>query len=77
MTEPEFDPSRAFDPTFEWPAVVPPIEHELHRIEAAAHLVLWQCPHCTATLEPLTGPGGTLPRALGVTHEKDCPDWLP
>jgi hypothetical protein len=57
------------------PISAPPIEHELHRIESAAHLAMWQCPHCHAALEVLAR-DGSLPRALGVTHEKDCPDWL-
>jgi hypothetical protein len=59
---------------YRFPPIVKPIEHELHRIEAAAHLAMWQCPHCTTKLEAL-GQDGTLPKALGITHEEGCPDW--
>jgi len=62
------------DADYTFPPIMKPIEHELHRINAAAHLVLWQCQHCTATLEPLSRDGG-VPKALGITHEQGCPDW--
>lgn len=70
------DANLAFDPNFILPPVVKPLEHELHRIEAAAHLVLWHCPHCTAKVESLAA-DGELPRALGVDHDEGCPDWQP
>jgi hypothetical protein len=74
MTEqPKFDPSLAFDPNFKFPPIVRPIEMELRRIEAAA-LLLEPCPHCHATTEAVAGTG-SLPRALGITHEQGCPDY--
>jgi len=44
--------------------------------EAAAALAMWQCPHCVADLHVDAWRDG-LPLAVGVTHEKGCPDWLP
>jgi hypothetical protein len=66
----------AFDPSFKLPPIVPPIDHELHRIEAAAMLLEAPCHHCNAEAEALAGTG-SLPRVIGFTHEKDCPNWLP
>jgi hypothetical protein len=63
-----------FDPNYRFPPIVKPVDHELRRIEAAAALAMWQCPHCTASLDVIAR-DGTLPRALGVTHEKGCPDY--
>ena len=39
-------------------------------------LAMWQCPHCVADLHVDAWRDG-LPLAVGVTHEKGCPDWLP
>lgn len=58
---------------YTFPPVIPPIDYELRRIEAAA-LLLEPCPHCNATTEAVAGTG-SLPRALGITHEKGCPDF--
>lgn len=50
-----------------------PVERVLARIEATAQLLgeLKPCPHCHQRLEGHGG--GGLPRAIGITHEKDCP----
>ena len=57
-------------------AAVPPPERQLTEIEKAAALVSWQCPHCVADLHVDAWRDG-LPVAVGVTHQKGCPDWLP
>lgn len=54
----------------------PPPEQQLRRVEAAAALAMWQCPHCVADQHVDAWRDG-LPLAIGVTHEKGCPDWLP
>ncbi|MGO4384605.1 hypothetical protein [Specibacter sp. RAF43] len=59
---------------YRFPPMVPPVEHELRRIEAAALLLEVPCIHCNATTEALAG-FGSLPRALGITHEKGCPNY--
>ena len=54
-----------------------PIEVVLARIEAQARLAEWRCPHCEARLEALAPTeGGMLARAVGITHEPECPDWV-
>lgn len=65
----------AFDPTFRFPPVVPPTEHELARIEAAALLLEVPCTHCNAETQALAG-SGTLPKVLGIAHEDGCPDYI-
>jgi len=55
-----------------------PFERVLARIEAAAALASWRCRHCNAATEALAATeGGQLVRAVGVTHEEGCPDWVP
>lgn len=55
-----------------------PLERVLARLEAAAALASWRCPHCNAALEALAATdGGQLVRAVGITHEEGCPDWVP
>ena len=55
-------------------APVPPPEQQLDRVASAAMLVMWQCPHCVADLHVDAWRDG-LPLAVGVTHQKGCPDW--
>lgn len=53
-----------------------PIEHHLARIEAMAELLsdLEPCPHCHQRIAGLgMSEAGELPRAIGITHEPDCP----
>lgn len=58
------------------PPAEPP-EAYLARIEAQLDLTLWRCPHCSATLEPLAPTeGGTLARAVGISHQPGCPDYV-
>ena len=57
-------------------AAVPPPEQQLARVEAAAALALWKCPHCVADLHVDAWRDG-LPMAVGVTHQKGCPDEVP
>ena len=58
------------------PPAEPP-EAYLARIEAYADLSLWRCRHCSATLEPLApSEGRQLARAVGITHEVECPDYV-
>jgi hypothetical protein len=62
------------DADYRFPPIVPPIDYELRRIEAAA-LLLEPCRHCNATTEAVAGTG-SLPRALGIDHEQGCPDYV-
>lgn len=55
---------------------IEPAEWTLARIEASAALASWRCPHCAATLEPLALSAGGLPRAIGITHQEGCPDYM-
>ena len=57
-------------------APVPPPEQQLARVEAAAMLAHWQCPHCVADLH-VDAVRENLPRAIGVTHDRQCPDFVP
>jgi hypothetical protein len=50
--------------------------YQLARIDAAADLAMTLCPHCKARREVLAMVG-ELPRAIGVTHEVGCPEFLP
>lgn len=47
----------------------------LRRLDAAADLVMRPCPHCHARVEVLAW-RGDVPRAVGVTHERGCPDFV-
>lgn len=56
--------------------VVEPVEYELARVEGAASLLSEPptCIHCKLTIEvDARLKDSDLPRALGVTHEPDCP----
>jgi hypothetical protein len=57
-------------------AIVPPPEQQLARVESAAMLAHWQCPHCVADLHVDAWRDG-LPLAVGVTHQPGCPDESP
>ena len=57
-------------------APVPPPEQQLERVASAAMLVMWQCQHCHADLHVDAWRDG-LPLAVGVTHQKGCPDDTP
>lgn len=57
------------------PPVEPP-EWTLARIEASAALASWRCRHCDAEREPLAPSAGGLPRAVGLTHQEGCPDYV-
>lgn len=50
-------------------------ETTLARIEAAAGLLFDPCPHCTVRREVIAL-AGQLPRAVGLTHEPGCPDFI-
>ena len=52
-----------------------PVERVLDRIEATAKMLseLKPCPHCHQRFEGHGDAGAGLPRAVGITHEKDCP----
>lgn len=54
----------------------PPL-HTLARLDAAAQLAAWKCPHCKSRLEPIgVSPEGWV-RAVDVFHEPGCPDFIP
>ncbi|TFC00255.1 MULTISPECIES: hypothetical protein [unclassified Cryobacterium] len=71
MTENPFDPNYKFPPM-----PVPPPEHFLARIERAAALASWKCPHCNATVTAIGADSDGLLQATEERHEPDCPDYV-
>ncbi|WP_427018590.1 hypothetical protein ACQCSX_08685 [Pseudarthrobacter sp. P1] len=70
MTENPFDPNYKLPPL----PVRDPL-HELRRIEAAAALAETTCRHCVPKVEAIGHDGGML-RAVGITHQPGCPDYV-
>jgi hypothetical protein len=61
------------------PAAVEPAEWWLDQIEASAELVrvASRCPHCRPTVQVVSRyPDSNMPRALGVSHERGCPEYV-
>lgn len=68
----------AFDPNFKFPPIVRPsesVETTMARVSAAADLAMQECPYCNMHRE-LLAMDGALPRAVGLTHEPGCPNYV-
>ena len=52
------------------------LDEELKR-KAAAVEIMRPCPHCESVPEILARTPAGLPKVVGLTHEKECPDYIP